>query len=267
MTTPFARVSVRVFDHLPAIGPIGLTVYVGLSKYADNLTRVCFPHQTTLAALLGLSRQAVNAAILRLEACGLIAIERRAGRGHVYRLLDTEPAPSPCPLPLGEGSHEVAPTPSEPVEEPTCPPAPTGGVNQADSNNYTALTRLKNQLQQPVVVVPPCLQNLDVAQILGQVPVADRQGVLDAYAARHAWGKLNGAPVALPAAMLRALVKQYQAGTLDTAQAVKVAAKRQVSRPPIPPPRPLSAPASRDAALAALHGARAALGGIFRAGA
>ena len=108
-----------------------------------------------------------------------------------------------------------------------------------------------------VVVVPPCLRNLNVEPILAPLPPAHRQTVLDTYAARHDWGKQHGAPVALPAAMLHALVNRQQAGTLDTTQAEKLARRREMPATNAPPPRS----SNRATALDALKQARAALGG------
>lgn len=87
---PFSMIDNRVIQQfVPSIGAVGYCVYGALAFYADNDSRVCWPRQSTIAKMLGFSRQAVNDAISRLVEFGLIEIlEHRSGYSNVYRLFD-----------------------------------------------------------------------------------------------------------------------------------------------------------------------------------
>ena len=69
-------------------GNRGVSVYSWLCYYANAKAQDCFPSLNTLAKHCGVCGRTVARTIKRLEAIGVIAIERDNGRGNVYRLLD-----------------------------------------------------------------------------------------------------------------------------------------------------------------------------------
>lgn len=64
-----------------------LAVYVGIAVHAEIETGEAGPSKETLGGYAGLSERAVYAALTDLESWDYIAIERRAGKASIYRLL------------------------------------------------------------------------------------------------------------------------------------------------------------------------------------
>ncbi len=83
--------NVLLDDHGATIGAIGVAVYAVLARHADR-AGVCFPSYARVAALLGLSRPTVIAAMRKLGEAGLIEIQtvKPPGRRphNVYTLVD-----------------------------------------------------------------------------------------------------------------------------------------------------------------------------------
>lgn len=67
------------------------SVYMVLSRYADNITRECFPSRDTLMKYAGVSDKTLRLAIKNLVDRGYISVEsrRKGGRRstNLYRLL------------------------------------------------------------------------------------------------------------------------------------------------------------------------------------
>ena len=87
-------------------GNRGVSVYSWLCYYANAKAQDCFPSLNTLAKHCGVCGRTIARTIKRLEAIGVIAIERDNGRGNVYRLLDVPTEPE---------------TPDNPVRRPMTP--------------------------------------------------------------------------------------------------------------------------------------------------
>jgi len=66
------------FGHL--IGPYGLSVYMTLSRFANNGDQSTFVSQSTIARLTGMSRMEVSRTWKLLEHYHLIQVERRKGQ-------------------------------------------------------------------------------------------------------------------------------------------------------------------------------------------
>lgn len=171
---PFSRVDKRFNPFIPQIGLLGLGVYHALSNYADNVTRICWPRQSTIANFLGISRKSVNRGIARLVDAGLIEIvQERPGYGHVYRLLDVigfRSGAEPIGISAGEGSladaagEGVTFCPAHPGEDVTS--CPTIELD-CFTANYTQEQQPTPALEQPaqpepagVVVVSPDIQEI-----------------------------------------------------------------------------------------------------------
>ncbi len=69
-------------------GNRGVSVYSWLCYYANAKAQDCFPSLNTLAKHCGVCGRTIARTIKRLEAIGVISIERDNGRSNVYRLLD-----------------------------------------------------------------------------------------------------------------------------------------------------------------------------------
>ena len=83
--------------HGRTLGVIGIGVYAALARYADRTTGECWPAIAKLERVLNLARSTVKVYLHKLEAIGLITIEKRwdaAGdpTSNLYTLLDPSPS-------------------------------------------------------------------------------------------------------------------------------------------------------------------------------
>lgn len=65
-----------VLEHGAELGAVGIAVYVGLASYA-NVERKAWPGLRGLAKRLGMGKSTVHRAVAKLEALGLVQIERQ----------------------------------------------------------------------------------------------------------------------------------------------------------------------------------------------
>jgi len=98
----------RIIDtYGPALGPIGIAVYVCLARHADKAGE-SFPAKVTIAAEIGASKRAVDEAIKQLANLKLITVTVRKltigdNDSNIYTLLDPprfiidKPVPSEDP--------------------------------------------------------------------------------------------------------------------------------------------------------------------------
>ena len=70
----------------PIVGTVGIAVYNCLASFA-NAKQTCYPSQGRIAEMLGCSRATVNRTIKKLEASGLVAVERGGRYPQLYHLL------------------------------------------------------------------------------------------------------------------------------------------------------------------------------------
>src|SRR5262245_28680572 len=82
-----AHVIVRQFGS--RIGPAGGVVYLSLASHADRDGRA-WPSIRLIASEWGIGKETVRQAILRLEALGLIRVDRRDPRFNVYTVTDIQ---------------------------------------------------------------------------------------------------------------------------------------------------------------------------------
>ena len=100
------------------LGPIGIAVYNALALHASKEEQSCYPSQSTIADLIGVSRQSVSKQIQLLKACNIIATEQEQdGQSLTYYLLDRN---TWIPVNLVDRG---------------CQPGSQGGVNLVDTNN------------------------------------------------------------------------------------------------------------------------------------
>lgn len=93
----FLRVYNDLYDSYGAkLGPYGLAVYVALCRYA-NQDSEAWPSYSTIARGTGMSRRQVIREIAKMEALGVIAIERNQNHANTFILLDTSDSQSPPP--------------------------------------------------------------------------------------------------------------------------------------------------------------------------
>lgn len=91
----FLRVDNDLYDRFGAqLGPYGLAVYMALCRYANSASS-CWPSYATIARGTGVSRRKVIYEIAKLEALGVIAIERSVNTSNVFVLLDTSAQDAP----------------------------------------------------------------------------------------------------------------------------------------------------------------------------
>ena len=87
----------------PALGPIGLALYMGLCRYANSTTGKCFPSLVTLSRQCGISVISASRHLKDLVACGLIQIEPRPGTTAMITLLHIPESPiTEIGVPLGD---------------------------------------------------------------------------------------------------------------------------------------------------------------------
>lgn len=75
-----------IHQYFPLIGSTGIAVYNFLASLADK-AQSCFPSQKYIAERLGYSRATISRTLKRLEAVGLIKINKRSRYHRVYHLL------------------------------------------------------------------------------------------------------------------------------------------------------------------------------------
>jgi hypothetical protein len=140
-----------ITDFCPQIGIAGLALYAVLSKYADNVTRQCYPSIRTLSRQLGISRPTVHKVTAVLEEVGLVRVERgHATRGkrpvNIYTLL---PIPD-GPLAVPSMVHQVAydghngPQDGQPKVN-DVDRVGQGGLPELYSINYTQLNKRESE--------------------------------------------------------------------------------------------------------------------------
>ncbi len=117
-----------ITDFCPQIGIAGLALYAMLGKYADNVTRQCYPSIRTLSRRLGISQPTVLKAMQLLEVAGLVEVVRaRSSRGqrhvNVYTLLPVPDGPAD-PAPVLHAVEHVAPLAAAPMLHAIEHPAP-----------------------------------------------------------------------------------------------------------------------------------------------
>lgn len=89
----YLRVDNDLYDRFGAVlGPYGLAVYLALCRYV-NQDSECWPSYATIARGTGMSRRKVIYEVAKLEALGVIQVERRVEANkhvsNVFVLLDT----------------------------------------------------------------------------------------------------------------------------------------------------------------------------------
>jgi len=72
----------------PIIGVYGIAVYMALARRADNTSQKTWPGLRSMAKTLGTGRRQVREAIEKLEAAGVITVERRPRQTHRYTLVN-----------------------------------------------------------------------------------------------------------------------------------------------------------------------------------
>ena len=98
LTGNFFGIPNEIIDtHGRTLGVIGVGVYAALARYADRTTGECWPGIAKLERVLNMARSTVKVYLHKLEAAGLITIEKRwddAGdpTTNLYTLLDPSPA-------------------------------------------------------------------------------------------------------------------------------------------------------------------------------
>jgi hypothetical protein len=105
----FGIANTIIDTHGRTLGAIGVGVYAALARFADRTTGECWPAIAKLERALNLARSTVKVYLHKLEALGLIAIEKRwdaAGdpTSNLYTLLD----PSPTAIAKRLAAREVA---------------------------------------------------------------------------------------------------------------------------------------------------------------
>jgi len=81
---PICIIPSRIF-HLEGIEPYDVAVLAALAAYA-NKEGYCFPHQSTIAALLKRHRTCISRCLVKLERLGVLSSRDRGGRGKTYKI-------------------------------------------------------------------------------------------------------------------------------------------------------------------------------------
>src|SRR5690349_16322434 len=98
LTGNFFGIPNEIIDtHGRSLGAIGVGVYAALARYADRTTGECWPGIAKLERVLNLARSTIKVYLHKLEAAGLITIEKRWDEAgdpttNLYTLLDPSPA-------------------------------------------------------------------------------------------------------------------------------------------------------------------------------
>lgn len=77
----------------PTLGPIGLSLYMGLCRYANSSTGKCWPSLGKLSQQLGISVISASRHLKTLVACGLLQVEPRPGTTALVTILDIPESP------------------------------------------------------------------------------------------------------------------------------------------------------------------------------
>lgn len=77
----------------PTLGPIGLSLYMALCRYANSTTGKCWPSLARLSHQCGISQMSASRHLKTLVRCGLIAIEQRPGTTALITILDMPESP------------------------------------------------------------------------------------------------------------------------------------------------------------------------------
>jgi len=85
----------------PVVGSTGIAVYNFLASLADK-SQTCFPSQKYIAERLGCSRATISRALKRLDAAGLIRIDKRSRYHCIYSLMKVK---SRCNIHETQMSH------------------------------------------------------------------------------------------------------------------------------------------------------------------
>jgi DNA-binding Lrp family transcriptional regulator len=136
-----------ITDFCPQIGIAGLALYAVLSKYADNVTRQCYPSIRTLSRRLGISQPTVLKAMQLLEVAGLVEVVRaRSSRGqrhvNVYTLL---------PIPYGQAASSSIVNDVSHTSEDAKAALPSTGNHASDmqQGGIAALPPVLNDVEHP----------------------------------------------------------------------------------------------------------------------
>jgi hypothetical protein len=107
---PFFMIFKDIFDQYGArLGPYGWAVYSALHRFAGE-TGECFPSYRTIALRTGMTRRQVIKEVAKIEAFGLLEIERRFEQSNVYTLLEPGEYGSPPTSEYGSpGSEQDSP--------------------------------------------------------------------------------------------------------------------------------------------------------------
>lgn len=83
----FLWVSNKVFDHFAKqLNSTSFMLYLALCRLANNETQECFPSETYIADMIGVSDRTVRSAMKELIAISLVALSKK-GRCNLYTLL------------------------------------------------------------------------------------------------------------------------------------------------------------------------------------
>ncbi len=152
-----------ITDFCPQIGIAGLALYAVLSKYADNVTRQCYPSIRTLSRQLGISQPTVLKAMQLLEVAGLVEVVRaRSSRGqrhvNVYTLL---------PIPYGQAASSPTVKDVSHTGEDGKAALPSMGnpASHVQQGGKAALAPVQNDVQHPAKPALPELYSINNTQL------------------------------------------------------------------------------------------------------
>jgi hypothetical protein len=89
-------------DYAQHLGPIGVALYIALTRYANHHTGQCWPSLVRLSHQLGITRLTARRYLQRLVDQGLIALQERPGHTFLVTLLELSPRSQTC-LPGKQG--------------------------------------------------------------------------------------------------------------------------------------------------------------------
>ncbi len=167
--------------HGPALGAIGLALYLALARYANGKTGQCYPSLGRLGRDIAVTPLTVSRYLHRLVTRGLITMEARPGFPSLVTLLDVPPEDAEGSLPgkevaeggsngVKEGLNDVSTSPIPPKDEPD--------VSQPDIMNQAqppdGYARGEEEETTPTLPTPPPVQHpMDsIDRILSSVPPA-----------------------------------------------------------------------------------------------
>ena len=85
----FTQVDNEVISRIAEIGHTPFAVYVVLARHADEKGE-CFPSQTHVADVVGVSVRSVERAVGKLKNLGLVGVRQRRQKTAIYRILRTD---------------------------------------------------------------------------------------------------------------------------------------------------------------------------------